>query len=138
MEPTQIVALSLFAPGFMLCAATFHVVRSRRAFLDGAERGPGTVLSHTERVSTNSDGQRSRTWAPVVSFAGPDGAIHSFTTTSSTSHPPAVGSVVDVAWRAGDPSTARLAAPPLAWLVPVMLLGTGVPLIVAGLIVLLI
>lgn len=67
----------------------------------------GVVVGHSERVSTDSDGHRSVTYALVVKYADEQGKEYTGISSVSTSHPKAIGATVEVTYPPGRPGNAQ-------------------------------
>ncbi len=82
-----------------------------RSFLAHASHATGTVVNLVGRSSGQSgSGQgRQATWAPEVQFVSPDGRVHTFVSSTSSS-PPAYdrGESVDVLFEASNPDGAKI------------------------------
>ena len=97
-----------------------------RIFLNGAEHARGSVVDLVARQSTDSDGNSSTMYYPVVEFTTADGqAIRYQSSTGSNPAAQHVGDSVDMVYAPGDPQNARINSFTDLWLMPLILLGFG-------------
>ena len=110
---------------------------SSSSFERDAERTTGTVVDNVTKTSYDRDGDRSVSYAPKVRFRAGDGKEYEFTDSISSSDKKEVGSTVDVLYRPGDPSDARIDSAVRRWLFPGIFGGIGalMLLIAAGLLI---
>ena len=83
-------------------------VKQRYEYRD-AVHTEGTIVDLEKRVSTDDDGDRNVSYAPVIEFTDDSGATHRFTASVAQNPPPEVGSVTPVKYKPGDPASARRA-----------------------------
>lgn len=84
----RVVQVTFLIIGFgMLVGALFWLVR-QRSFVASARHAQGTVVDlEQHRSSSSSNGSSGTTYAPVVTFATPDGQTHTFVSNSSSNPP---------------------------------------------------
>ncbi len=109
-------------------------VRTRR-FLDTAAATQGTVVGFEERVSTDSDGDRSSSTHAVVAFASAAGMAVTFTEKSQTLGGLDIGSAVPVKYDKANPEKARIATGGRLWVNTIVIIAIGVVLLIIGVVV---
>jgi hypothetical protein len=121
--------VGFLGPGIALIAIGLFVGGRTWLFLRGAAATEGRVVS----LDTYS-GSRGTTYAPVVEYRSPDGAIHRIEDQLKSNRPGLkVGDVVPVRYDPGEPSRGRLAKPYRLWALPAFLLLMGASLLAAEL-----
>jgi hypothetical protein len=97
------------------------------SFLATASSAQGTVVALAESTSTDSNGRRSRIWAPEVEYRLASGETRTFTSSVGSAPPDhQVGERVTVLYDPADPGDARLPDTMSLWLLPIVLSGFGV------------
>lgn len=106
-------------------------IRIRR-FLSAAVDTKGEVVGFEEKVSTDSDGDRSSSTHAQVMFATADGRSVIFTEKTQTMGGLALGSAVPVKYDPAKPEKARIATGGRLWVTTIVIVAIGVVLVIIG------
>lgn len=117
--------------GLLLLAGAGYAAWREIEFRRGAVETDGVVVGLAERTSHDRDGRTSRTYAPIFTFALPDGSRRR-AESGVSSNPPccAVGERIRVRYRPEAPERAYRVGFLESWLLATMLGGVG--LVLAG------
>jgi hypothetical protein len=114
--------------GIALLVAGGYWTVGVRQFLATAVEVPGRIVD----VSSYTDDDGQRMHQAVIAFTAQDGSDHEFVSSASTSWSPKVGSQVKVLYDPAAPGDARQSGFWNIWLGPVIVLGIGGALLIAG------
>ncbi len=93
----------------------FLIFTGRSLYMISGEKASGQITGIAERGSRKS----SETFAPVVTFATPDGRTHKFTSALSTGAIPKIGQRVEVLYNPKSPGSAEINSFSALWLGPI-------------------
>lgn len=102
-------------------------------FMDRAERASGTVVEVVARSGTDSNGNPTTYYYPVVEFRTASGqSVRQQAATGSNPPSHRVGETVEMVYDPSDPQGARINDFTSIWLLPAVLLGIGAIFALAG------
>ncbi len=103
--------------GVGLLLGTGYWINQEREFVSRAQKSKGTVIELVKHTSSGKS--RSVTYAPKVRFTLPDGSVHEFVSTMSSSKSSyAVGQPVNVLFDPAKPDTAEIDSMFVIWFGP--------------------
>lgn len=129
----RILPVIIMALGLALLVGSGFAIRSELKFRDGAIETDGRVVEMMSRTSRDSDRSTSRTYAPVFTFALPNGKLQR-AEGSVWSNPPCctVGETVRVRYRPEAPERAQMTGFMESWFVATLLGGMGLVFTLVG------
>lgn len=106
---------------------------STKTFMVNAEQARGTVVEVAARSGTDSSGNPTIYFYPVVEFTAADGRAVRYQSSVGSSRPSQqVGQAVEIVYNPANPQDARVNSFTEVWLWPVVLLGMGAVFVLAG------
>lgn len=133
MKRTKLFSIIFMIAGIGMLIGFYFMVTGKTEFIKNSIVGEGTVTEIIRKTSTDSDGDRSYSYYPVIEYTTENGDTYSFTSKSG-SYPSSYseGDKVEIRYDPGSPGKAEINRFASLWMGPLIVGLFGVIFFVLG------